>query len=57
MKCVVCGKAPWDGFNLYRQNAKGEIGIWACAAHSKPVEDELVQIVAQLQKANNDSKH
>lgn len=57
MKCFVCGKAPWDGFNLYRQNAKGETGIWACAAHSKPVEDDLVHIVAQLQKANNDSKH
>jgi hypothetical protein len=57
MKCFVCGKAPWDGFNLYRQNAKGEIGIWACAAHGKPVDDELVHIVAQLQKVNNDSKH
>lgn len=52
MKCHICGKASWQGFNLYRQNPKGEAGIWACAAHSKPVDDELVNIVANLQKAN-----
>lgn len=50
MKCHVCGKTPAQGVNLYRQNAKGVPGIWACAAHSKPVEDELVRIVANLQK-------
>lgn len=52
MHCYICGKTPAQGANLYRQNAKGEVGVWACAAHSKPVEDELVRIVAHLQKAN-----
>lgn len=56
MKCHVCGKAPWQGFNLYRQNAKGQPGVWACAAHSKPVDDDLVNLVGQLQKANTESK-
>lgn len=50
MKCYVCGKAPWDGVNLYRQNPKGGVGVWACAAHSIPVNDTLVNIVANLQK-------
>lgn len=54
MKCHVCGKAPWEGFNLYRQNAKGEKGVWACAAHSIPVDDELVRLVAVLQKAQKE---
>jgi hypothetical protein len=44
----VCHKTPSDGTNLYRQNAKGQPGVWACAAHSKPVDDELVRIVAHL---------
>jgi hypothetical protein len=52
MKCFNCLKSPADGTNLYRQNAKGEIGIWACAAHSIPVEDELVKLVAALQQCN-----
>lgn len=50
MKCHVCGKAPWDGINMYRQNPKGGVGVWACAAHSTPVDDTLVNIVAALQK-------
>lgn len=56
MKCHVCGKTPQEGTNLYRQNAKGEKGVWACAAHSKPVDDKLVNIVAQLQKAQGETK-
>lgn len=56
MKCYICEKAPWEGFNLYRQNPKGEVGIWACAAHSKPVEDALVRLVASMQKSNRGSQ-
>jgi uncharacterized cupin superfamily protein len=48
LKCHVCGKSASAGTNLYRQNPKGQPGVWACAAHSKPVEDELVRIVANL---------
>jgi hypothetical protein len=56
MKCHVCGKTAAQGFNLYRQNAKGQPGIFACAAHSKPVDDELVQIVASLQKQQQEKR-
>jgi hypothetical protein len=48
----MCGKKPQDGFNLYRQNQKGDVGVWACSSHSKPIEDELVHLVGVLQKAN-----
>lgn len=51
MRCEVCGKSPDQGANLYRQNPKGQIGIWRCAVHSKPVDDELVRIVAAIKKA------
>ena len=34
LKCHVCGKGPADGTTVYRQNVKGEIGIWACEAHN-----------------------
>lgn len=51
MKCEICGKGPSDGTNLFRQNPKGETGIWRCAAHSKPVEDDLVKIVNALSMA------
>lgn len=52
MKCMTCGATPSQGVNLYRQNPKGEEGIWACAKHSKPVDDEIVKIVAALQKSH-----
>jgi len=51
MKCHVCGKSPSSGTTLYRQNPKGQEGVWACAAHSKPVDDKLVRIVAHLANA------
>lgn len=52
MKCFhpECDRAPHKGDNLYRQNAKGEPGVFACAQHSRPVADELVRTVAQVQQ-------
>lgn len=51
MKCYKCEKTPTQGFNLYRQNQKGEVGVWACAEHSKPVDDDLVNVVGAIQKS------
>ncbi len=52
MKCEKCGKAPWDGITLLRQNPKGEIGIWRCeACNKKPVPDDTAQIIADIQDA------
>lgn len=49
MKCEVCGKAPWDGVTLLRQNAKGQPGIWRCESHSKPAPPDLAQAIAEIQ--------
>lgn len=52
MKCMICGLGPGDGVSLFRQNPKGEAGIWACWAHRRePVADEVDSIVAMLEKA------
>jgi hypothetical protein len=32
-RCLFCRKGPMDGVSLYRINAKGEAGVWACARH------------------------
>lgn len=56
MQCFKCGQKPSEGINLYRQNPKGVPGIFACAAHSRPVDDKLVQIVANLSNPSHNPK-
>lgn len=53
MKCCICQKGRAQGVNLYRINAKGKPGIWACAEHLKqtdtpPVDPEVKEIVGIL---------
>ena len=53
MKCERCGKAPWDGVTLLRQNPKGEAGIWRCeGCNRQPVPDDLAQTIAEIQQQN-----
>lgn len=33
MKCLFCQKGIAEGVTLYRVNAKGQPGVWACAKH------------------------
>ncbi len=33
MNCLFCQKGPAQGVNLFRVNAKGQPGVWACSAH------------------------
>lgn len=49
MKCFQCGRGPSDGITVYRQNAKGETGIWACEKHTKPIEVGLAVDVAIIE--------
>jgi hypothetical protein len=50
MKCIDCGKAPWDGATLIRQNPKGEAGIWRCeSCNRQAVPDDLAQTLAEIQ--------
>ena len=58
MKCQHCGKSPSDGFTtLIRQNAKGEIGIWACESCNRlPVPNDVAHVIADIQKDQH-AKH
>lgn len=31
--CLFCRKGPAEGVSLFRVNAKGQPGVWACAQH------------------------
>lgn len=33
MKCLFCQKGPAQGVSLFRVNAKGQPGVWACERH------------------------
>lgn len=52
MKCEICGKGPQDGVTVFRQNPKGEKGIWHCAEHNAAkVDSEVVAVVEVLESA------
>jgi hypothetical protein len=45
--CMVCGDDAMIGVPLFRQNAKGEPGIWACKEHSRaPIDPGVEQITS-----------
>jgi hypothetical protein len=50
---MICGKGMSEGLALFRQNPKGEMGIWACRAHSleaiDPVVSEIVVAIENKQ--------
>lgn len=57
MTCLFCHKGPADGVTLYRINAKGVAGIWACLQHKKqtdapPVDREVARIVKIIEGAS-----
>lgn len=45
MKCMVCGRGMADGVSLFRQNPKGEAGIWACREHRREAVDPTVESI------------
>jgi len=50
VSCEKCGKGLREGIALFRQNPKGEIGVWRCAAcNTKPIDSEVMEII-QLMK-------
>lgn len=49
--CMICGKGPHHGTTLFRQNPKGEAGIWACMAHSQQIAaPEVNKLVAVIER-------
>ena len=58
MKCMVCGKGMPEGVSLYRQNPKGEIGVWACEEHRREkVDPEVEGIVSVIERASKEPPH
>ena len=49
MKCFRCERAAPE-FTLYRINAKGRPGIWACAEHRIETDTELDEIIAEIER-------
>lgn len=52
MKCVICQKGPEQGVTVYRINAKGQPGLWACKKHRSqtdakpdPALDRLIDVL------------
>jgi hypothetical protein len=58
MKCVICKRGPLQGVTVFRINAKGQPGLWACKKHIgqtdappiDPVVDEIVSIIGRSLK-------
>lgn len=50
MHCLFCGRGPAQGVNLFRVNAKGRLGVWACDEHIKNTDasvDAAVKLIAE----------
>lgn len=53
MFCEICKRKPLDGVSLFRQNKKGEVGIWRCYdCNTKPIDTIVLETVQALEKAN-----
>lgn len=52
MYCYVCGKF---GVTLYRQNEKGQKGVWACDEHNFKKVEPIVEEIIKILEVNNDS--
>lgn len=46
--CIFCGKGPAQGVNLFRVNAKGQPGKWACDKHIKQTDAAVDPVVRQI---------
>ena len=50
MHCYVCGRF---GVTLYRQNAKGQKGVWVCAEHNYKKVDPIVGEIVKILEVND----
>lgn len=56
--CHVCGKHPGMGVSVFRQNAKGQPGVWACEEHDKRQDAITHDTVAKIEARDpGRSKH
>lgn len=56
MNCRKCNRIPINGA-LYRQNPKGERGIFVCIeCLQKPIPQEVKEVVDAISKTNSSSQ-
>lgn len=51
MKCFFCARSPMTGDTVFRINAKGQPGIWACREHTAQTDvaiDPKVKAIAVI---------
>jgi hypothetical protein len=50
MKCIHCKRGLAEGVALFRQNPKGEVGVWACGdCNMTPVDQEIMDVIEAVQ--------
>jgi hypothetical protein len=47
-QCIFCRKGPADGVSLFRINAKGQPGVWACRPHMKRTDATIPEEVGDI---------
>ncbi len=53
LQCVICKRGPAEGLAVFRINAKGVPGLWACRQHIgqtdapaiDPITNEIVRLI------------
>jgi hypothetical protein len=51
--CEVCGRGMADGVSLFRQNPKGQKGVWRCReCNARPIDPEVNDIVSAIEDDN-----
>lgn len=53
MTCEICKRGIADGIALFRQNPKGEKGIWRCREHNQAAIDPEVNDIVTVVEDNN----
>lgn len=57
LECVVCKKGPPQSVALFRINAKGQPGLWACRQHMNQTDGHIDPEVDQVVSAIEDTNH
>lgn len=60
MECLFCRKGPKQGVSVFRVNAKGQPGVWACAPHSKQtdaaISPDVIAVVSAISNPKRGAK-
>lgn len=48
IECAVCRQGPKDNVSVYRMNAKGQAGLWACNEHKDQFDGRVDPVVKEI---------